>query len=84
MSLGAGRLEQLDDVAGRVFQQNLLAARAGDNIVPEGNARGTQPLHLGRDIAHYEVNAVPSAGGRHRAVRHWPARRAARPAQQKP
>lgn len=53
MSLGAGRLEQLDNVAGRVLQQNLLAARAGDNVVAEGETRGTQPFNLGRDIAHY-------------------------------
>src|SRR5688500_14458220 len=43
-SLGAGGLEELDRVAGGVVEQDLLAARAADDVVAEGQPRGTQPL----------------------------------------
>src|SRR4029077_17824117 len=36
--LGDGRLEQLDRVPGRVVDQHLLAAHAGDDVVAEVHA----------------------------------------------
>jgi len=45
--LGPGRLEQLHRVAGRVLQQDLLAAHAGDDLVAEPDTRRAQPLGAG-------------------------------------
>src|SRR5687768_11384509 len=47
----AGGLEQFDDVAGRVFQQDLLATRTDDDVVSEREPFGAQPVHLGSDVA---------------------------------
>jgi len=57
---GAGGLEELDRVARGVLEQDLLAARPADDVVAEGQARGPQPLDVGRDVLDDEVDAVPS------------------------
>ena len=44
--LCAGGLEQLDRVAGGIVEQDLLAARARDDVVAKRQPRGAQPLHL--------------------------------------
>src|SRR5215831_6624256 len=58
----ASGLEQLDEVAGRVLDQDLLAARAGHDVVAERHAGGLQAVDLGRDVVDDEVDAVPAAG----------------------
>jgi hypothetical protein len=56
----AGRLKQLDEIAGGILQQNLRSARPGDDIIAELHAGGTQPRDLGRKIVDDEMNAVPA------------------------
>jgi hypothetical protein len=57
-----GGLEQFDEVAGRVGEQDLAPAGAGDHIVAEGQSGGAQPADLGVEVVDDEVDAVPSAG----------------------
>jgi pimeloyl-ACP methyl ester carboxylesterase len=80
--LSVRRLEQLDRVAGRVIEQDLLAARSGDDVVAEGEPGGAQPLDLGFDVVDDEVNAVPATGAGLTAVRHRSPSRALRPGKQ--
>src|SRR6476659_8729078 len=68
-----GGLEELDDVAGRVLEEDLLAARSHDDVVAERGARGSQPLDLGADVVDDEVDPVPSSGPGSRAIGHRPA-----------
>jgi bacterioferritin-associated ferredoxin len=49
--LCARRVKELDRVAGGVLQQDLLAARSADGVVAEPQARGAQPLDVGRTRA---------------------------------
>src|SRR5262245_54681249 len=56
----ARRLEELDRVPGRVVDEYLLAAGAGDDIVAEAETRCAEPLHLGLDVVDDEVDAVPA------------------------
>ncbi len=55
-------MEQLDDVAGRVLEQDLGAAGAGDDVVAEARAGFAEPSHLGDDVGDDEVDAVPPPG----------------------
>src|SRR6266567_3097361 len=75
-----GRLEELDRVAGRVLDQDLLPADAGDDVVTEPDAVVAQPGHGGSQVADLDHEPVPAPGLRQRAVRHglaaaWPAAR---------
>ena len=79
-----GGLEQFDRVAGRVLEQDLLAARAGDDVVAERQPGGAQPLDLGGDVVDDQMDAVPAARPGRPAVGHRPAGRAGRTAQQQP
>src|SRR5262249_57171552 len=80
----AGRLKQLDEIAGGVLQQDLRSARPAHDVVAELDAGGAQPGDLGRNIIHDEMNAVPPAGTGAIAIWHRPSRRALRPAEQEP
>ena len=53
---GAGGLEQLDDVAGGVFEQDLAAAGAGDDVVAEAHSGLAEPSYLGGDVGDDEVD----------------------------
>jgi len=66
---GACGLEQLDDVAGGILEQDLLAAWIGDDVVAERQAGGAEPLDLGRDVLDDEVDLVPAPGLRGAADR---------------
>jgi hypothetical protein len=55
-------LEELDDVAGGILEQDLGAARAGDDVVAERRSRLAQPANFGIDLVDDEVGAVPAAG----------------------
>jgi hypothetical protein len=48
------RLEKFDRIAGRVVEQDLLAARPGDDDVPEVDALVAQALDLGGDVRGVE------------------------------
>src|SRR4029453_1288071 len=50
----AGGVEQLDRVAGGILEEDLLASRPGDDVVPEGHAFGAKTLDLGLDVVHNE------------------------------
>ncbi len=43
-------VEQLDRVAGRIVEQNLLSTGTGDHIVSEAHARPAQPGDFGTDV----------------------------------
>src|SRR5262249_40427346 len=68
----AGRLKQLDEIAGGVLQQDLRSARPAHDVVAELDAGGAQPGDLGRNIVHDEMNAVPPPRTRANAIRHPP------------
>ena len=65
-----------------VFEEDLLTAWPGDDVVAEGDPGGAQPGDLGGEVGHDEVDAVPAARDRSPTVGHRPARGAGRPGQQ--
>ena len=56
------RLEQLDQVARRVLDEDLLPAGTGDDVVAERHAFGPQAGDLGVQVGRKEVNPVPPPG----------------------
>src|SRR5215831_11620250 len=66
--------EQLNHVPGRVLDQDLLPARAGDDLVAEAHPFGAQPDNLAADVRHDEVDPVPAAGAGLSTIGHRPAR----------
>src|SRR4051794_41699391 len=58
-----GRLEQLDQVAVRVGEQDLAPAGAGDHVAAKGQARAAEPLDLCVEVVDDEVDAVAACGG---------------------
>src|SRR3954454_17283996 len=74
-------LEELDRVPGGGVEQDLLAARAGDDVVAKAQAGRAQSRDVGREVLDDEMNAVPATGPGRAAVRHW-APGGARPAAQ--
>src|SRR5690606_21236608 len=80
----SGRLKQLDHVAGRVFQQDLRSSRSRHDVVPEFQAMGSQPLDLGGEVVHHQLETVPAARLRALPVRHRPPRGTLLSAQQQP
>src|ERR1700735_515244 len=80
--LGPDRLEELDGVARRVVNDDLLAADAGDDLVAEPDAASSQFLDRGSEVSDLDAEAVPASRLLHPAVGHWRAapRRAVRAA----
>src|SRR5262249_25028564 len=62
------RLEELDRIPGRVFDEDLPAADAVDDVVAEARARGAQLRHQRLDVLHFELKAVPATRLGHRPV----------------
>ena len=56
-----GGLEELDYVARRVLEEDLLSAGSGDDVVAEWDAGVPEPVHLGGEVAHDQVDPVPPA-----------------------
>ncbi len=54
----AGGLEEFDQVAGRVGEQDLASAGAGDDVAKEGQTRVAEPSDLGIDVVEDEVDAI--------------------------
>lgn len=55
------RLEQFDRISGRIVDYNLRTTRAGyDFIRTKGYSSSSQPLDLGLEISHLEMNAIPA------------------------
>jgi hypothetical protein len=65
-----GRLEHLDQVAGGILHQDLLAAGAGHDVVAERHAVRSEPVDLGVDVGDDEVDPVPPPGSGLLAVGH--------------
>src|SRR4051812_49206931 len=84
-SLRASRLEHLHKIAGGVFDQDLPAARPGDDVAAEPDAGLLECLHLSLKIAASYDDPVPATGFRPAPVRHGlgPTARAFRRAQHK-
>ena len=62
VGLGQGRLEQLDRVAGRIFDQDLPAPDTGDDVVAEVNTMSAQLRHDGVQVRDLELESVPAPG----------------------
>jgi hypothetical protein len=58
-----GGLEQFDDVAGGVSEQDLAPAGAGDRVAAKGHASAGEPGDLGIQVVDDEVDAVAASGG---------------------
>src|SRR5215208_6501007 len=54
-------LEKFDGVAGRVLEQDLLAASAADDLVAEVRPRVAQILNLAGEAVDLQLDAVPAA-----------------------
>jgi Cupin domain len=80
----ASWLKQLNEVAGRVFQQDLRAAGTGYDVVAELHFSRTQPRDLGGKIIDNQVNAIPAPWSGAGAISHRSPGRTCRPAEQEP
>src|SRR5258708_5551091 len=83
-NLWGGELEELDDVAGGVLEEDLLAARSREEVVAERSTGAPKSRDLGIDVVDDQVDAIPAARSRLGAIRHGPSRRARRSAEQQP
>src|SRR5581483_9108638 len=70
---GDDRFEQLDGVARRVLDEELLAADAGHDVFAEVGPAGPEPLDEAFEVDDLEAESVPAAGRRECPVRHGPA-----------
>jgi len=77
-------LKQLNEIARWIHKQNLGSAWSRHDVIAEFHASSAQSRNLVRKIVNDKVNAVPAAGHRPFTVRHGPAGRARRPAQEQP
>src|SRR5215813_6666496 len=64
------RLEELDRIAGRVLDDDLLAAHTGDDFVPERSAGGTESADGGGEIVDLNSKTIPAPWGLHGSVGH--------------
>src|SRR2546426_11169138 len=64
------RFKQFDGVAGRVVEQDLLSAHAGNNVVAGVGSRLAQRLDFARKVGDLEVYAGPAAWLRLSAIGH--------------
>ncbi|MGW1738695.1 hypothetical protein ACWCPQ_07755 [Nocardia sp. NPDC001965] len=77
-------LEQFDEVARRVLPEDLSSAEAADDVVAEADTGRREPFDFGGDVVDDEMDTVPAAGLRGRAVGHGPGGGAFRPRRQQP
>jgi hypothetical protein len=55
-------LEELDGVARRIFQKNLLATEAGNDLITKVDADALERGASRIQIIHFELNPVPPPG----------------------
>jgi hypothetical protein len=79
---GGDGLEEFDNIARGVLEQDLLAARTRDDVVAKRNTGGPKPGNLGIDVVDDKMKAAPSAGSRLGPVRLGSRRGAVRPTEQ--
>jgi len=60
--MGSG-LEEFDEVAGRVGEQDLASSGSGDDVAVEGQPDGVESVDLGVEVVDDEMDAVPARGG---------------------
>src|SRR5918996_1746811 len=77
-----GGLEQFDEVAGRVGEQNLPAARPGHHVAVKVQTSRAEPVDLGIQVVDNQVDTV--AAGSVRVVRCSTRPGTGRPGQQEP
>src|SRR5215218_9366943 len=58
-----GRLEQFDQVASEVGEQDLAPAGAGDHVTAEGQAGAAEPGDLGVKVVEDDLDAVAASDG---------------------
>jgi len=80
----AGGRKEFDEIAGRIFEQDLWATGSGDDVVAEPQSGGAEPGHLGGEVVDHQLDAIPAAGGGLATVRHWSPCRASLSAEQQP
>jgi hypothetical protein len=61
-------LEEFDDVAGGVLEQDLLTAWSFEDVVAEPCTGVAESGHFGIDVVDDEMDAVPAAGSRLGAI----------------
>ena len=66
----SGGLEELDRIAGGILDEDLLSARAGDDVVSEGRPRPAQLVGHRFDVLDLDHEPVPTAGLGLPSVRH--------------
>src|SRR5262245_23449699 len=75
--LSAGRLEQLNRIAVRIFHQNLLAAGTDFHLIAKAHCLILEFTNACGQVLHFKDYSVPSAGFLLTTVRRGP--RAGRP-----
>ena len=58
-----GGFEEFDQVARGVGEQDLMPAGAGDHVAVEGQSGAAQPVDLGVQVVHDQVDAVAAGAG---------------------
>jgi hypothetical protein len=70
LTASLGGSKQFDWVAGRILQQNLLAAEVSNDLVAEMGAHLFERRNLRVENIYLELNPVPAAGFRAPTIRH--------------
>src|SRR5262245_41526904 len=81
LGLFSRSLVELDRIAVRILELDLLASGPHLDLVAEGRAGGRERRERGVEVADVQDDPVPSAGFLPPTVRHRPGARAARAAQ---
>src|SRR5438093_4689225 len=77
----SSRLEEFDEIAGRVLGEDLSTPGPGDDVIAEAYTFRFESSDLAVEFAGDEMDAIPPSGLRPGAVRHRTSRGALRPAQ---
>jgi hypothetical protein len=65
-----GGLEQFDEIAGGIFQQDLRSAWPYHDFIAELEASSAKSFDFGADVIDDELDSIPTTGTRMCAVRH--------------
>jgi hypothetical protein len=84
LSTAIGRLEEFDEIAGRVLDEDLPTTGPGDDVVAKAHSFRFESSDLALELVGDEMDAIPPPGlwtgtVRHRASRgaRWPAQKEA-------
>jgi len=59
-SMRVSGLEQLDQVASRIGDQDLASAGSRDDLAAKGDSSGTEPVDLAVEVVEDQVDAIPA------------------------